>query len=179
MLKSVKMEIDFSKTQKALDKLAKLNKEETKIAVTQMVASISNQAIKNAPVGVSGGAGLKGSIDFKVQDSGKSIIGKVLVNSPYGVYVELGTGKAAQEYGGNPNRKMPPDEPIRLWVRRVLGINDEDELDNVTWLIRRKIKREGTKGKFFLTKAFLEKIPELNKIVTERIKIAIEKSRVQ
>lgn len=52
-------------------------------------------------------------------------------------WVEFGT------HGGK-DRKLPPDEPIRMWVRRKLGKSGK-ELDKITQKIRWWIKWHGTK----------------------------------
>lgn len=59
----------------------------------------------------------------------------------YAYYTEHGRGEG----------KMPPYEPIRDWVERhwsVIGRGDSN-IESVTYLIRRKIGREGTQGKGF------------------------------
>ncbi len=47
------------------------------------------------------------------------------------------------EYGTRPH--WPPQGPIRLWVRRVLNVSEED-INAVAYLIARNISRKGTEG---------------------------------
>jgi hypothetical protein len=56
------------------------------------------------------------------------------------------------EFGRRPG-SMPPEAPIREWVVRKLVANgrvDPADVDNVTYLIRRKIYQSGTKPKLIL-----------------------------
>jgi hypothetical protein len=50
------------------------------------------------------------------------------------------------EWGRAPG-KMPPEDAILLWVQRKLQV-DEERLASVTFLVRRKIAREGTIKRF-------------------------------
>jgi len=70
---------------------------------------------------------------------------RVVVDVPYAAYVE---------YGTRPH--WPPVEPIRAWVSRhksSFGIRDEKDLDRVTYLIRRKIGKLGTRARPFMRQA--------------------------
>jgi hypothetical protein len=81
------------------------------------------------------------------------------------------------EKGRRPG-KMPPHEPIRLWVKRKLHPHfeisegrwirrkpgGEREIDRITWAIRRKIGREGTKGYEMFKKGFEASKPYLERI---------------
>jgi ribosomal protein S10 len=73
-----------------------------------------------------------------------------------------------QERGRLPG-KMPPDEPIRRWVqlklRRAGG--DERELDRITYLIRRKIGRSGTKAKRYIALAWRASRGRVNRELDE------------
>ena len=64
-----------------------------------------------------------------------------------------------------------PVKPIRQWVRKKLN-KTHGELDKVTFMVRRKIAREGTKAKPFLAVAMRAHV---NKLGT-RIGGAIEKA---
>lgn len=56
------------------------------------------------------------------------------------------------EFGRLPG-KMPPIEPLKGWVRRVLGINDEQEVNRIAWLIAQDIKQRGQDARPFLRPA--------------------------
>ena len=69
------------------------------------------------------------------------------------------------EKGRKPNSKMPPDQPIRKWVR-VRGVTSRDgqfiSENSKVFLIRRSIARKGIKGIFIIN-------PTINKITEEFI----------
>lgn len=54
------------------------------------------------------------------------------------------------EQGRNPG-KMPPDSPIRSWVRENL-LSSTISINSLTYLVRRKIGKLGTKGKHLIKK---------------------------
>lgn len=100
------------------------------------------------PVGVYGV--LKGSWQYVYDDASQtSIIGTGTVE--YAPAVELGR-KAAPV----------PIKPLRLWVKRVLGISKESEINSVAFLIGRKKKRQATPGQFFATETWKRTLPTLN-----------------
>lgn len=55
------------------------------------------------------------------------------------------------EHGRRPG-KFPPIEPIRKWVRRVLGITGAAQIRSVAYLVGRKIARQGTPAQQFTAK---------------------------
>ena len=57
--------------------------------------------------------------------------------------------------------KMPPDAPIRAWLRDKKGVPVGRELDRATYLLRRKIGRRGVRGSRFLSRAFDGLRPQL------------------
>ena len=97
---------------------------------------------------------------------------------------------AAVEYGRGPTKKASPDgitlrESLRAWVKRKMGgramrsasvfsgMKYEDYIDSITFLIARKIHREGTKAQPFFVPAvekFADKIQDIvNKIIKKEI----------
>lgn len=97
----------------------------------------------------------------------ESIVGVQGLAAKYWYYAEKGRGPG----------KMPPHDAIRLWVRRKIhphfeavqvspGIyrrrykrghermQAERKIERLTWAIKRKIAREGTKGAFFFKRAY-------------------------
>ena len=78
----VQIKVNFDKVQNSLDRLAKISKEETKKVITEIVVDIQGKSKNNVSVGATGD--LRNSINIDVKDTGKSIIGKVKVDSPYG-----------------------------------------------------------------------------------------------
>lgn len=85
---------------------------------------------------------LRKSITHEVSRELNSIRLQVGTNLGYAVFVHEGT-----------KPHWPPKAPIRKWVIKKLGIKGE-ETDKVTFAVRRKIGRKGTKAKPFLAVAF-------------------------
>lgn len=56
------------------------------------------------------------------------------------------------EFGRLPG-KMPPLEPLKGWVRRVLAINDETKVNQIAWSIANDIKENGQDARPFLRPA--------------------------
>jgi HK97 gp10 family phage protein len=86
---------------------------------------------------------------------------------------------AAVEYGRGPTEKPSEDgitlrTSLRDWVHRKLGIPKGKELETATFLIARKIHKEGTKPQPFFTPAvekFQDKISDIvSKTVGEALK---------
>lgn len=92
------------------------------------------QQLPRGAGGISGGAGLVGSVFTEEQSLADNVIGMVASPLPYAEYVELGT-----------KPHFPPIEPLVDWVMAKLGITDETEANSVAFLIARKIARVGTK----------------------------------
>lgn len=55
------------------------------------------------------------------------------------------------EHGRRPG-KFPPIDPIRKWVRRVLGITGAAQIRSVAYLVGRKIAQRGTPAQLFTAK---------------------------
>jgi len=71
-------------------------------------------------------------------------VGKFIhYQAPYAVPVE---------YGRNPG-SYPPFEPIYKWVKRRLGVKNENEAKKIAWAIINKIKTEGVYPRPFMRKA--------------------------
>jgi hypothetical protein len=132
-----KMEIEYSTEIEDLQRLQRrypIESEEAivdalKIIVTRMEGAVK----KRTPVGVGGAAGLRGSIFGEITRRNQEVVGKV--GSPL-EYAEV------IEYGRKPNNRMPPKEPIMLWLRRKLRM-DWDEAEEVQFGIRVNIARWG------------------------------------
>jgi hypothetical protein len=115
-------------------------------ALTMITEQIAGEAQARAPVGVSGT--LRAGITPEVDNEG------VMVTHGY-VYFAAGqdyapiiegvdpeTGEET-EYGRRPGAAWPNVDALKLWVERVLGISDERELDEVTFLVGRAIVQRG------------------------------------
>lgn len=85
---------------------------------------------------------LRDSINSKVEREVRSMILQIGANSDHAVYVHDGT-----------KPHWPPYWPILRWVLKKLNIKGPPA-KRVTFLVRRKIARKGTKAKPFLATAF-------------------------
>lgn len=78
-------------------------------------------------------------------------------NAPHAIYVHEGT-----------RPHWPPVKPIRSWVRKKLS-PPTDEIDQVTFLVRRKISIHGTRPKPFLAVAVRAHINKLGARIGQAI----------
>jgi hypothetical protein len=107
-------------------------RDETRAALSLIVARMESEVMQRTPVGVGGSAGLRGSIFGEVRGDNKSVRGIWGTPLKYGEVIELG-----RKPGGN----FPPVSPIEIWVRRKLGITEGSE--GVALAIARAIHRRG------------------------------------
>lgn len=56
------------------------------------------------------------------------------------------------EYGRTPG-SMPPVQPIKGWIRRKLGVNDEKQINSIAWAIAMDIKKNGLQPRPYLQPA--------------------------
>lgn len=113
------------------------------------------------PVGV--GARLKNSMGSEIEEDAGSIIGK------FGSSLKGEEYPSVQNFGRRPGAKMPPLEPLIRWVhvkklagsysvstrRRLGGKKTQEQQDHdLAFMIARKIKARGIKGKHFMERGF-------------------------
>lgn len=103
--------------------------------------------------------GLRQSVRYERVDDG----GDIIVDAPHAAFVERGT-----------RPHWPPEDPIRLWVARKLGITDDEENQRVAFLVRAKIAREGTPPRKFMKR----KLRRLKKIAMEEVLAELEQMGV-
>lgn len=71
------------------------------------------------------------------------------------IRLTVGSGVAYDIFVHEPTRPhWAPIEPLRVWVRKKLGITDVDEISRVARLVQFKIARKGTEGQPFLAMPF-------------------------
>lgn len=106
--------------------------------------------------------------------------GAVEPNTPYGVSGKLQKGWSvkrdgddavvvenseeyalAVELGRQPGKGIPL-EPLELWIRRVIGMTDPEEISSFALNISRKAKYRGLEGKEFAQKTFDQVRPDLD-----------------
>lgn len=96
---------------------------------------------------------LRGSIATEITGTPVEMTGMVVTPLLYGWPVERGRMPG----------KMPPVEPIELWVIRKLGIQPP-ESENVAFLIARSIGRKGTKGAAMFHKGYEAALPHVREL---------------
>lgn len=76
---------------------------------------------------------------------------------------EVGSSGRHARYAHDGRRpgKWPPDRPIRDWLRIKKGVPEGPELNRATYLVRRKIGRQGVRGSRFLDRAFAARLDDL------------------
>ncbi len=121
-------------------------------AMLQAVLIVQNAVAQRTPVGVTGDArsNIKQDIYGRALDA-EGIFGMVYMPAA------ITYGKPL-EYGSRPH--FPPPKALELWVKRVLGVPDE-QVKGVAFLVARKIagqsptgKKGGTKGAHMFEKGW-------------------------
>lgn len=95
------------------------------------------QRLPKGAGGLSGGAGIVGSLFTEEQVLDDRVLGAVASPLAYAEWVEIGT-----------RPHMPPSEALHEWVRVKLGITDEKEIEETAERIAWKIARYGTGADF-------------------------------
>ena len=129
-----------------------------------LLAGDLKQQLPRGAGGLSGGAGLAGSVFTDEQLLSDNVIGMVGSPLPYAEYVELGT-----------KPHFPPIAPIEDWVQAKLNITDEDEKRDVAFLIARKISRVGTKADGTWARVVEADKPEVMRIIAEGVERVLDR----
>lgn len=140
-----------------------LSNRELVIAMNKSVSRIENNVLPFVPVDR---GRLRGSIGSDVKEiSSLSIIGRVGSSLSDEVYPKV------MEFGREPGKKFPPMEPLEAWVRRVILRNEEDEgkIRSVTFLIARKIAKNGIKAREFLKQGFEKSLDDVKGYFAEAL----------
>ena len=117
--------------------------EEMTAATLESELLLEREVKEETPIGVGGGAGLKGSISAREpQVLADTVIGEIGTPLLYAIPVE---------FGSKPHR--PPVQPLADWAQAKLGVAPE-KAESVGYAIANKIAKVGTKGAFMFTKAF-------------------------
>lgn len=105
------------------------------------------KAVALAPKGASA-PGLRNEIHGQAVQTSDTIKASLVCTSPYGKYLEFGTGPAAGHA-----RYMPPPGVLRQWIERKLGLSGEAAAA-AEGAIRWKIYLKGTEPQPFMKPAF-------------------------
>jgi len=118
------------------------------------VAELERRVRARAPAGVMADAGLRGSISGEVRGRGLDVHGVVGSPLAYAPVVELGRRAGSRQ---------PPPGALDLWVKRILGV-PEEEVRRVSFLVGRAIARRGIPGRFMFRDALASFRPQLSQI---------------
>jgi hypothetical protein len=140
----IEAEIDYEELENLIAKIAESDKVIDRIIkrdgplMLQLLLSIAKKLTHEKEL-VNTGAYLSGlQVSRFVGGVGMGYRGMVMPTAGHSWYVERGR---------NPG-KWPPEEAIELWVRRKLGLSDDQEVKSVTFLVRRAIGEMGTIKRF-------------------------------
>ena len=101
-------------------------------AMHEALLYLEREVKERTPIGAT--SILRGSIFSELRGQPVNLHGVVASPQEYA---------AAVEHGTSPH--WPPQDPIKLWVKRKLNVAD-NEIDGVAFLIARKISQKGTTG---------------------------------
>lgn len=108
-------------------------------AMLQTDLLLQRETVERTPVGVGGGSGLRGSFTTRERMSGSLIVlGEMGTPLPYAGAIEDGRGPGPISRAGM--------ESLRDWIKAKLGVPDK-EVPGVAFIVARKIRRRGFKGK--------------------------------
>ena len=117
----------------------------------QSLSHLATQVRALTPVGVSGD--LRRGINTQIDGVAPGLVGEVLPNVLYGDPVEFGI----------PAGVFPPPDALQLWVKRKLDVPDE-KVEQVAFLVARKIFRKGTKPRRMFQQGLLNGFPTVERI---------------
>ena len=109
-------------------------------AMHEALIYLEREVKERTPIGATGI--LRGSVFSEIRGQPVNLHGIVASPQQYAAPVEHGT-----------QPHWPPQGPIRLWVRRKLGI-EGDNVNGVAFLVARKIASKGTDGAHMFEEAF-------------------------
>jgi hypothetical protein len=122
------------------------------------------QRLPKGAGGISGGAGLVGSVFTEEERLQDRVLGAVASGLHYAEWVENGT-----------RPHFPPPESLVEWVRVKLGIQDEDEIERVTYAVANKIARYGTGADFSWAETAEYGEPEVERLMLQGIDRALDR----
>lgn len=97
---------------------------------------------------------LADSINQQIISPFPNLVGAVGTPLFYGIVME---------YGRRPGKKQPPVDVMKLWVKRVLKV-PEEEIDSVAFLVGRKIGTYGIEGKHYFKEGLEASEPHINSL---------------
>lgn len=123
------VEIDFGRIERA-------HMDAARQAMREVGEDWNRRAMKALSQHTTPAAGLLSKLDVSYHNSGLTV--RLAANAPHAAVLHEGRGK---------NKKFPPVDAIRKWIRRSLGYS-RAEAEELSYLVGRKIAKQG----FFTTK---------------------------
>lgn len=114
---------------------------------------------------------LQQHIRSKTELQGSTITAQLICTSPYGKYIEEGTGPAAGHA-----RFFPPPGVLINWLMRGVGMS-EDQAREKEFVFRRAIHIHGTKAQPFMEPAKQEALKTLRPKLKDAISTAVREIR--
>lgn len=136
---------------------------ELTLAMNSSLQLLHGQVRDRAPVNV---GTLAGSINHQIRSPFPNLVGAV--GSPL-IYAPV------MEYGREPGGKMPPIEPIKLWVIRKLAVPIE-EAEGVAWAIAKSIEKKGIEGRHYFQEGLKASEPHIKTLFAGAVGRATEKA---
>lgn len=123
-------------------------------AVHEATAFLEAKVKEKTPTGVYGAkGGLRSTIAGEVQGQGTPLVkGIIGTASAYGEVIEKGR---------RPGKAWPPPGVLQQWIAMKMGINGEEEIKQVEFLVRAKIAHKGFPGVHMFENAFKENLKQL------------------
>lgn len=131
--------------------------------------AMERKAVELAPDGASS-PGLKSQIHGQGIQEGMTVKARLVCTSPYGPYIENGTGPAVGH-----DQYMPPPGALRQYLQRKLGVSG-DELDKAEAAVRWKIYMKGTKPQPFMKPAYDSVAPKWKGLLKQAARDAIREA---
>lgn len=141
---SLKINISDSEWRKYLKKSSELYQKEVTVALRSVNSMFETAIRKNTSRGATGI--LQGSVFEEITGTPVSLTGTIGYDKAQALY------GAPVDLGSRPH--FPPVAPLKLWVRRVIGVSSAKEVSSIAWAIAVNISRHGTKAKTVVKDAF-------------------------
>ena len=131
---------DLKRFERAMERVDSIASREVKARVKLILEMLVNKAVDITHMKdlIGATSAYVNGIQYDLSGRALDLTGRVFSAAGHNYYVEHGRGP-----GG-----FPPIDAIQLWVRRKLGISDQEELEAVAYLIGRAIAQRGTIQRF-------------------------------
>jgi hypothetical protein len=154
---------------RALEQAGQRGRKIAAAAVYQEAERVMSDSEQEVAVGVDGVLRTSGFVKLPTDRGGKIQVelGYGGAAKGYAVYVHEGTGPAV----GKP-AYMPPSDALKPWVKKKMGV-PESEVDNVAFLVARKIGRTGTEPTKYLERPLRKRAKGMGQRIASRIRAGL------